>query len=280
MTTVGLATWEGLPGLSADDQRLLAPLRDRGLQPVPVVWSESAPDAARLDLVVVRSTWDYHHRLAEFLAWIDRVGGRTRLWNPPATVRWNSDKRYLQELARRGVATIPTVWSSEFESVTRTLRDRGWDRGVLKPTVSASGYATELVRVDSPEANERTLTRLRTRGELMLQPFVDATLGPGERSLVFLAGRYSHAILRAPKFADRSTIGEGQAHQPSEVERRFADAVLATLKPVPLYARVDLVPLDDGPHLMELELVEPELYFRAGPGSAERLADAIAAQLS
>ncbi len=278
--TVGLATWAGLPDLGPDDRLLLGPLAQRGLRPTPVVWSEPAPDPASLDLVVVRSTWDYHHRRNDFLRWAERVGARTRLLNDAATLRWNSDKRYLRELEERGLPVVPTVWDDEISSATGVLRERGWARAVLKPCVSASGEGAVLLEADAPARNEEELGRLRARGAVMLQPFLDGAVEPGERSLVFLDGRFSHAVLRAPKFADGSPLRDGAPLAPSATERDTAGRILAAVQPLPLYARVDLVPVDGTPRLMELELIEPLLYLGAQPGSAEQLAEAIARRLS
>ena len=278
--TVGLATWEGLPDLVADDRLVLGPLLERGLRATPVVWSESAPDPAALDLVVIRSTWDYHHRRDAFLRWSENLGRRTRVLNDPATLRWNSDKRYLADLAARGLPVVPTVWGREVDSATATLAEHRWTRAVLKPCVSASGEGATILRAGEPERNEMALERLRSRGEVMLQPFLEATVDPGERSLVYLDGRFSHAVLRAPKFADRRTVTEGARVEASGVELDVAARTLGTVRPTPLYARVDLVAVDGSPHLMELELIEPLLYLAAQPGAAERFAAAIAARLA
>ncbi len=278
--TVGLATWEGLPDLVADDRLVLGPLLERGLRATPVVWSESAPDPAALDLVVIRSTWDYHHRRDAFLRWAENLGRRTRVLNDPATLRWNSDKRYLADLAARGLPVVPTVWGREVDSATATLAEHHWTRAVLKPCVSASGEGATILRADEPERNEMALERLRSRGEVMLQPFLEATVDPGERSLVYLDGRFSHAVLRAPKFADGRTVAEGALLEPSGAELDVAARTLGTVEPMPLYARVDLVAVDGSPHLMELELIEPLLYLAAQPGAAERFAAAIGARLA
>jgi hypothetical protein len=277
--TVGLATWEGLPQLGEDDRLLLGPLRDLGIEASPVVWSDDVPDPTRLELVVLRSTWDYHHRRDAFLRWIERVGRATALSNDPSTVRWNHDKHYLADLAARGLPVVPTVWGSEIDSPTATMRQRGWARAVLKPCVSASGEGASVLSESEPLAAEQSFRSLRARGEVMLQPFLDGTLVPGERSLVYLDGRYSHAVVRAPKFHDGPSIVEGTPVLPSAPELAVGERTVASIEPRPLYARVDLVPVDGAPHLMELELIEPLLYLGAHHDAPQRFAQAIAGRL-
>jgi glutathione synthase/RimK-type ligase-like ATP-grasp enzyme len=278
---VGLATWSELPDLCADDRLLLDALASDGIPARPAVWNDTALRWERFGLVVLRSTWDYHRRLAEFLGWVDRVAGRTRLLNDPRTVRWNSHKTYLRELERSGIPIVPTVWGSELDSVTDTLEERGWERGVLKPAVSASGEGAHLLRLGDRASNEAAFRELLAKGEVLLQPYLAAVNDPGERSLVFLDGAYSHAVLRAPRFLPGSPLREGAPVEPLDLEREVAVRALAVVEPRPLYARVDLVTGSDGsPRLMELELIEPLLFLGTSPGAAGRLARAIAQRLA
>jgi glutathione synthase/RimK-type ligase-like ATP-grasp enzyme len=241
-----------------------------------LVWSDRTVAWEAYDVVVLRSTWDYHRRIAEFLEWVDLVSSRTRLFNPAPVVRWNSHKSYLRDLGRAGVPTVPTVWGSEVSSATEALRARGWTRAVLKPAVSANAENTHLLEVGRPQANEAVFRRLREGGEVLLQPYMEAVDGPGERSLVFLDGTYSHAALRSPQLSPGSSLRNGQPVEPSSAELDVGRRALATVRPLPLYGRVDLVADAAGkPCVMELEVIEPFLYLAAGPGSPERLARAI-----
>ena len=273
---IALVTWEGLPSLDPDDRRLAASLVARGATTVPAVWSDPSILWEEFDVTIVRSTWDYHRRLGEFLAWVDRVGALGRLLNIPATLRWNCDKRYLLDLARAGVRIPPTVWGPEVRSVTETMRERGWREAVVKPTVSASGEGTYRLRVEDGERNEERLRSLRARGDVMLQPYLPGVERPGERSLVFLGGEYSHAVVRRPKLAGATGLEEGAPISPDPAERELAGRAVAAVDPVPVYARVDLVPdLEGVPCVAELELIEPLLYLGAAPGAPDRLAEAI-----
>jgi glutathione synthase/RimK-type ligase-like ATP-grasp enzyme len=273
---VGLVTCPELPELDPDDRGLADSLRRRGVEVVPAVWSDRSVRWSGLDVAVVRSTWDYHRHHAEFLAWVDRAGAVVRLLNAPETLRWNSDKRYLRDLAARGIAIPPTVWGSEIGSVTETLRERGWRRAVLKPAVSASAERTFLLRAEEADRNEATLRTLRSAGEVLLQPYLPAVEAPGERSLVFLGGAYSHAVLRAAKLSPQAAVRDGEPTTPRPEELALARRAVASVDPPPLYARVDVVnDLDGRPCVAELELIEPLLYLATAPGAADRLAEAL-----
>jgi glutathione synthase/RimK-type ligase-like ATP-grasp enzyme len=278
--TVGLATCSDLPDLDPDDRLLLGALEAAGASAVPAVWSDPEVSWARSDVVVIRSTWDYHRRVDEFLRWVDTVAGSTRLLNDARTVRWNSHKTYLRDLEADGVPIVPTVWLTEGSSVQKVLRQSGWKRAVLKPEVGASGEGTRLLDAEDEAANEVGLAALQKLGEVMLQPYLAAVDDPGERSLVFVDGVYSHAVLRAPKLSRGFLLREGEPVTPSAAERKVAEQALSVLDAAPVYARVDLVPNDRGlPCLMELELIEPLLYLATRPGSAERLSQAILQRL-
>ena len=280
MTAVGLATWEGLPELSPDDQLLRATLRSDGIPATPVVWSDTAVRWEAFDLVVLRSTWDYYRRMTEFLEWVDTVARRTQLFNPASTVRWNSHKSYLKDLERLGVPIIPTVWGSEVASATDTLRARGWEAGVLKPAVSAAGVGAARITVGDREGNETAFRRLRNEGEVLLQPYLPGVDDPGEHSLVFLDGEYSHAALKAPKLSPGSSLREGVPVVATRKELAVAERALRAVPQPTLYARVDLVTDRAGdPRVMELEVIEPSLFLEAEAAAAGQLARAIERRL-
>jgi len=160
---VALATYAALSTLNPDDQLLLASLRTMGIASEAAVWDNPDVDWSRFDVVVVRSCWDDHLRPAAFAAWIDRVDASgARLVNPSALLRWNSDKRYLRELAVDGVNVVPTEWieratlgTSRPPTLSAVLEDTGWGQVVIKPVVSASAHdtwRTSLERVSVDEA--------------------------------------------------------------------------------------------------------------------------------
>jgi len=275
---VALATWAKLPGLSEDDQALVPALSSLGVVVSPAVWSDAGVEWGRFDAILLRSTWDYHRRVREFLGWVDRAGKSTALWNPPALVRWNSNKTYLRDLGRQGVPVVPTRFGRDVAEARQVLSEEGWDRAVVKPAVSAAGDRTFLVGPPErarPDA-AAPWTDLLDAGELLVQPYRDEVERTGERSLVFLAGQYAHAFLRAPHLVPSTPLIEGAPLAASAEEVRVGRNAIEAAPGRPLYARVDLVTGPSGdPELMELELIEPFLGLRTSPDGASAFARAI-----
>ncbi|MCI4336027.1 MAG: hypothetical protein L3K17_02365 [Thermoplasmata archaeon] len=274
---VGLVTCTKFPLLTEDDQPLLGLLREAGVGAEPLVWNDLAVRWGEFDLCIIRSTWDYFRHFPEFSDWVDRMESQTGLWNPAPIVRWNARKSYLRDLQSRGIPIVPTEWLTGAEQIGRTLRRRGWEKGVVKPEVSAAAENTFVVRSsDAVHPNVPSPT-----GILMLQPYVDEVESSGERSLIFLDGSYSHCVHRKAALNPQATIADGTPVPPSSAERAAAEAVCRSVDADLMYARVDLVTTSDGvPRLMELEVIEPSLYLGKSPLAAGRLATAILRRLS
>ena len=275
MTTIAFATCAARPGVDDDDLLLVAALEARGVDVEPVVWDAAGVDWGRFAAVVVRSTWDYHHHRPRFLAWAESVDARTTLVNPLSAIRWNTHKRYLRELEARGVAIVPTAWIDAHTQcrLEGLLAERAWDRDgtslVVKPAVSNG--ADRTLRFDSGNVKEaqRLLDAIITTGDALVQPYLTSVEAYGERSLVFFDGHFSHAIRKCPALGpdpeDRPMKGREQTVIATDDELLFSASVLhaaAGLTAPPAYARVDIVH-DGMPRLMELEIVEPSLFFRA-----------------
>jgi hypothetical protein len=305
MTRVGLATCAGFPDLDDDDRLLLPELASRGITGIPVVWDDPDVDWAALPLVVLRNTWDYAERRAEFLDWLGRVASVTDLLNPLDVVVWNTDKRYLRDLADVGLPVVDTVFLEPPASGSGEDLDAvasGWvppagaAQFVVKPAVSAGSRDTvRYLAGESLDAARAHLRRLLGDGRVvMVQPYLDAVDTVGETALLFVDGEFSHAIRKGPLLQEpgvqASTVAglfvaeQIDSRQASAAEREIAEQVLAA---VPggadrlLYARVDLIPGSDGwPRLLELELTEPSLFLAHGGSAAEHLAAAIDMRLS
>jgi glutathione synthase/RimK-type ligase-like ATP-grasp enzyme len=273
---VALVTHEGLPQLADDDRLLLPELERLGVRGRPTVWSDPDVPWAEFDAAVLRSTWDYHLRRDEFLDWVDRAASETDLWNRAATVRWNSHKSYLRGLEARGVPIVPTVWSDGSRSLRDLLRERGWERAVFKPSVSAAAHRTHLVTRETLAENEPVYARLCAEQEVLVQPYLPGVESPGEHSLIFLDGAYSHAVDRVAALArPRGPVG-GRPVAASPAERELGLRVLDALGTPTLYARVDMVrDEDDLLRLTELELIEPSLFLDTAPDAASTFARAI-----
>ncbi len=276
-------------GLDPDEAPLLESLRDElGGGAVSVVhWSDPHVDWSSIDVALIRSTWDYVDSLDAFLAWARRVGRVTRLANPYRVVRWNVDKRYLGELAAHGIPVVPTTYLAPGAGAPRNHET--W---VVKPTVGAGSNGA---RRCAPGEAPSHVARLHTAGRTaMVQPYLHHLDEHGETALCFLVDsrgelRFSHAFGKAAILDVDEPEREGDLFAREEISPRTATAAEAELArrvltspPVaalgPLaYARVDVAPTAAGPVLMELELVEPSMYFHTDPSSAARAAAGFAA---
>lgn len=246
------------------------------------MWNDPAAQWEAFDLVAIRSTWDYWKHRREFLQWVHRCAGLTRLWNPEPTVIWNSHKSYLLELARRGVSVVPTELGRPGESLADLCLRRGWGPVVVKPMVGAAADGAHFVPEAERAAFERSYAAAVERVEQIVQPFIEGVLDPGERSLVYFDGEFSHAFAKGPALPVDLREARGMVPvQVSSDERALADTALASAGSVPLYARVDIVPgPSDRPLLMELELVEPYLHLADSVGAQRRFVAAVEARLS
>lgn len=280
--TVAFVTYHGLPELNADDRRAAAALDELGVRTDAVCWDDPCVDWASYGAVVLRSTWDYHHRIDEFHAWIDRMDAMgARLWNPPAVLRWNTDKHYLARLSHPHLRPPPTAILERGSAVDlrALLEARGWDEAVMKPAISADGFSAERTSRADAAANQRVIDAMLARGDVVVQQLVPEIRTHGEISLMFFGGVYSHAVSKRPQageFRVQERLGgmiSRTDSPPTLIDH--AHALLESCAPGCLYARVDVVVTDERFVLMELELLEPSLYFEHDPPSARRFAHAV-----
>jgi glutathione synthase/RimK-type ligase-like ATP-grasp enzyme len=281
---IALVTYRQLPDLHPDDHPLRDALRALDAKVHAVCWDEAGVDWAGFDAVVLRSCWDYYLRFGEFRRWLDELErAGTRLWNPPAVVRWNYDKIYLADLAGDGVLLPGTEWLApgDRRNLGAVLETRGWDRAVVKPRVSASGHETWLTDRRRVAEDEPRVARLVAAEGALIQEFVPEVMTAGELSLVYLAGEFSHAVRkRAGPGEFRVQERFGGWTEPATVGVAAREAGKRALARVPgpwLYARVDGVERDAGRQflVMELEVFEPSLFLQGVPEAAGRLARAI-----
>lgn len=280
--TIGLATSSELPELDPDCQPLLHALRARGIDARPVIWDDPGVNWAALDLVVIQSTWDYHGRRDEFLRWTEHVASVSRLLNPAEVIRWNTEKLYLQAFADQGIPCVPTVWIPQGTTLNlqAAMAEKGWSEAILKPTISAGSVNTFRVTSETISDCQTKLEQLKAEKGMMLQPYLKEIETRGELSMIYFEGRFSHAVLKTPATGDfriqEKYGGTTQPTEASEKQQAFGRHVMDAVGQGCLYGRVDvLCGPDSDCRLMELELVEPNLYLKYAPGSAENLSKII-----
>ena len=269
---------DSLDGYVSDDELAIEPLRDLGCDVQTVSWRDTTVDWNSFNIVVIRTTWDYQRAPDAFLAVLQEIeSSKARLENSLDVVKWNLDKRYLRELASKGINVVPTIWDGVYthKSFDVWLDELNCRELIIKPTVSATAEHTYRMREFDPNLTDIFRTRA-----FMVQPFIEMIVSEGEYSVFYMGGEYSHTILKSPKTAD-FRVQEEHGGIISAVEstaklRENARAIFDMLHPSPLYARVDLVrDAGDDFALMELEIIEPALYLRMDPGAPRRFAAAI-----
>jgi len=283
---LAIVTCAGLPDGDPDDQLLASACRALGFDATVLAWTDAAVDWAGFAAAVLRSTWDYTDRRDEFLTWAARV---PHLFNPYDVVRANSDKKYLRDLAEAGLPVVTTTFVRPDESVA--LAEYG--EYVIKPTVGAGSRGAGRFHLGDDAARAAAhahLASLQAAGRTaMVQPYLDGVDNHGETAMIFIDGEFSHAIRKGAMLAPAARFGVDEdslyveetigARTASAEELDVAIRVLAHVsagRPEPLlYARIDLLPGEAGPVVVEAELTEPSLFLAHAPGAADRLAAAL-----
>ncbi len=275
MLSITIVTHAGLRDGSSDDVALAAALIERGAKVRFAAWNDPSVDWASTSLTVIRSTWDYHLNPIAWFAWLTLVDTKTRLVNPAALIRWNSDKRYLLDLERAGVPIIPTVIVEHATDLPRLVRDNGWTDVVLKPAIGASAHGARRFRgaaLDSEAVAHAEA--LASQGVSLLQPYQHGIEIERERSLVYVNGVYAHAFTKPGFYA--GVGGDAlKEHAPTQPELELGALAMASLPQHPTIARIDMISADQNLLLMEAELIEPQISLSTCRRTAHDLADAL-----
>jgi len=282
---IALVTTQAARGHDHDLDILTAAL-DAAQQKWQIVnWDDVAIDWTQFSIAVLRSTWDYYAHLDEFVAWVDQVSAQTTLCNPAEIVRWNVDKRYLQEMSAHGIPVMATTFIAQLIDITQELIAQDV---IIKPVVSAGSNNTARHRNDAVAARAQLDHILSNAGVAMVQPYSPTIDSVGETGLVYLGGKFSHAFGKDAVFGEAEQVHNGvhvqeviTARTANPNEHLLGDSVMKFLinkfGVTPLYARIDMVTNIDGvPEIMEVELTEPSLYLHLDAGSPERAATALA----
>jgi len=283
MPRIAFATYRQSPRLTDDDALVSGVLAERGIHVHAVPWNGSDIDWTRFDRVVIRSAWDFHLEPEAYEHWLRRFWDRPeRLWNPPAVVLANLNKRYLVDLASQGIDVVPTVHVAAGDGPTllSIIEEHAWDEVVIKPAISASARGTWRSSLNAATADGAAFAAERRVREMLVQPYCPEVADDGEWSMIFFDGAYSHAVLKRPADGDfrvqRHFGGTPVAAVPDPRLVAQAARILRTIGARLLYARVDGIERDGRFVLMELELNEPFLFLAQSEDGPTRFADAIA----
>ena len=297
MLKVFLVSFVGMK-VDEDSAVIMKALERRGIESRSVCWDDPSIDWSEPDLCIIKSASNYIFDQKAFTQWTKTVEKTTPLWNNSRLFKWNHDKHYLQDLEQKGIPMPPSIFVSmkSKDNPSEILLNTEWSDIVIKPTISCGSFGLKRFKADSKEA-EQYLTELTTEGyvqefmgdtitmsacDAIIQPFIPEIIN-GEVSLFYFGGLFSHAVIKIAKTGDfRSHSIWGASvlqHNPSMEELNVCDSIFNVIEPVE-YARIDLVNTSNGPQVIEVELIEPFLFFDLSPEAAENFVDHIEKSLN
>jgi len=265
-----------------EDKLLKNALEKKGLRVTRTYWDNPDFDWSETKYAIFRSTWDYFDRIDEFLPWIEKTSQLTSFINPISLIKWNLDKHYLADLKEYGIDIPDTIFikKGDKRTLSEILTDTNWAEFILKPAISGAArhtyrfYRAEIINY------EEIFSELIANESMLLQEFQKNILSQGELAFMLFGGRFSHSVLKIAKAGDFRVQDDfgGTVHDynPTENEIAFAEKAIAALSTLPAYARVDVFWNNEGkPVVSELEMIEPELWFRKSEKAADMLSNHI-----
>ena len=278
---IALLTCEKLPELTAADQLLIPELAKHNIVAKPVIWSDQTINWSNFDYLIFRNTWDYFEKETEFNLWLDQIeklGIKTL--NTIGIIKQNKHKFYLREMEKQGISILPTVFIDKTNSLNLAeLIPSHWKKAVIKPAFSAGSYLTEVFEVADIQKINADYKNLAQEKELLLQEFMPEIQTLGETSFIFFNKKFSHCVNKKPVDGDfrvQSQFGgKYSLVQPSQELIEKAQKIVNTFPENLLYARVDGIIIGTELYLMEIECIEPDLYFDIADGALERFVSSI-----
>jgi len=250
-----------------EDEMVLKALKTDGHEASLQVWTDASVDWKAFDLLLIKSPWDYFNRIGEWYAWLDEIEALgVKVLNPVSVLRWNADKKYLMEMASAGIDTVNTLILDKPEKLNVQLFEQmETDKLVIKPKISGGAKQTFVLDKADFESKKESLEELIAEEDYLVQPYMPQVAADGEWSLVFFAGKFSHALIKKPKSGDFRVQhyfgGTIESVKPQAQILKQAQKVVKEFASDCLYARVDGLWVDGQLQLMELELIEPYLFL-------------------
>lgn len=278
---IAILTCEKLPDLNPDDQKIIPALAKYGLEAKAVIWSDKTIAWTDFDYLIFRNTWDYFEKETDFTIWLDQIENLgIKTLNPISVIKQNIHKFYLRAMEEQGITILPTIFIEKTANLN--LAERivpHWKKAVIKPAFSAGSYLTEVFEVTNIQEINEQYKAIASEKELLLQEFMPQIQTSGETSFIFFNKKFSHAVNKKPVEGDfrvQSLFGgKYNLVQPSQELIQKALKIVHTFQDNLLYARVDGIVINDDLYLMEIECIEPDLYFNLSEGSLERFVASI-----
>jgi len=265
-----------------EDSLLQTALENKGLKVCKKDWADKGFDWTTTKYAIFRTTWDYFERFDEFFIWLENTKKKTTFINSSEIINWNIDKHYLQDLAKNKINIAPTLFIEKGDKITllALFTKAKWNEAVLKPAISGAARHTYRITPSNCSEVEAVFQELIESESMLFQEFLNNITKKGEISLILIGGKYTHAVKKIAKKGDFRVQddhgGRVEKYTPTKEEIVFAENCLTASPYKPMYVRVDIVyDNNDKPSLSELELIEPELWFRFFPEAAEKLAEEI-----
>tara|TARA_B100001758_G_scaffold247581_1_gene266031 strand:+ start:8700 stop:9629 length:930 start_codon:yes stop_codon:yes gene_type:complete len=265
-----------------EDNILKKALEQQGLVVCKKNWDDANFDWTTTKYAIFRTTWDYFERFDEFFNWLSETKNKTKFINSDIIINWNVDKHYLQDLAKSGVNTASTLFIEKGSNITLSnlFKKHDWNEAVIKPAISGAARHTYRISSDNYIKYEQLFKQLINEECMLFQEFLHNIIHSGEISIIMIGGQYTHAVKKIAKKGDFRVQddhgGSVKVYNASQKEIDFAEKCIQSCPELPIYARVDIVYDNHNKlSLSELELIEPELWFRNNPKSAELLANKI-----
>ena len=262
-----------------EDGLILKELKKLGLKATRKDWDDKHFNWSEAKILLIRSTWDYFHRFKEFKKWIEKVKSDSLLINTYEQVNWNFDKHYLKDLKKENINIPSSIFIKKGSDISlqEHMKKNKWDCIVVKPTISGAGRYTYKVDENNIEKINNTYLELIKEEDFIIQEFQKNIVSKGEVAVVLIDGEFTHAILKLAKKGDFRVQDDfgGTIHdyEPNQEMIEFAQKSIKSLNPTPVYARVDIIwDNENKMAVSELELIEPELWFRNNPSSAVKIA--------
>ncbi|MFM2369074.1 MAG: Cycloserine biosynthesis protein DcsG [Bacteroidota bacterium] len=278
---IALLTCEKLPDLTPEDQKLIPVLAKHNIEAKAVIWSDKTINWNDFDYLIFRNTWDYFEKETEFTIWLDQIEqSAIKTLNPIEVIKKNIHKFYLREMEKQEISILPTVFIDKTDNLNLAERVAPhWEKAVIKPAFSAGSYLTEVFeKSDIPKINKQYKT-IASEKELLLQEFMPQIQTLGETSFIFFNKKFSHCVNKKPAEGDfrvQSQFGgKYNLVQPGQELIEKALKIVHTFQDDLLYARVDGIVIDNDLYLMEIECIEPDLYFNLSKDSLELFVAAI-----
>jgi glutathione synthase/RimK-type ligase-like ATP-grasp enzyme len=268
-----------IQNILTEEGLLIKALEKHGLSVIRKDWADPDFDWSSTKCALFRTTWDYFDRFEEFKFWLNQVDEKTQCINPISQIKWNMDKHYLKDLKDKGIRIVETeyIHRGDKRALHSIFTECGWDDVILKPTVAGAARHTYKLNADNISDHEDIFSTLIAKEDMMLQPFQYNIEKKGEVSFMVMGGKFTHAILKKAKSGDFRVQDDfgGTVHnyEVSKEEIAFAERVINACEPLPFYGRVDVMwDNEDKLAVSEVELIEPELWFRENNAAADSLA--------